>query len=535
MHKPRPEKAVAAWEAVVGAEHLYTGERLAPLLDSVCGLTREVPCLLRPGSTAEVQQIVEIANRFKVPVYPVSCGRNWGMGSRLPIRDGCAIIDLCRMNRILEVNPQHHYAVIEPGVTQRQLYEYIQQHRLPLMINVTGSTADTSLIGNSMDRGVGYFYSRAENLSNLEVVLGNGKILRTGFGHFEQAQTANIYRYGVGPWLDGLFAQGNFGIVTRATFDLMPARPAHLAAIMKIDNPAKLPEFIDRLARLKHDGVIETVVHVGNQTRSEITLAPLVYDQLIARGGKPGPELKARAKALLAKEGFGPWSAIAGVLGTPARLKSARKDIRKALKGVAQTVFLNDFLVQTADRISAPLRSIPFVRNKRVLLHAIQPLYEITKGVPTDAPVKSTYWPVGDDYALNELNPDRSRSGLLYCLPILPIDGTTVAQVMKETEEHFRRHGFDAAITVNLMDSKAMECVVSLCFARDDAEQKAAAHRCIQEMEKHYVQAGWPPYRLGIDSMHQVLTRDNFWDTPADLKQVLDPEKIMAPGNYSLT
>jgi len=260
----------------------------------------------------------------------------------------------------------------------------------------------------------------------------------------------------------------------------------------------------------------------------------LVYDQLIALGGTPGPALKARAEAMLDREGFGPWSAIAGILGTPRRLKAARREIRKALKGIAQTVFLTDPLVEAADRISAPLQFIPFVRDKRIMLHAVRPLYDITKGIPTDEPVKSTYWPLGDDAAHHELDPDQSESGLLYCLPILPIDGHTVHAVMQETEAHFARFGFEVYITVNLMDNKAMECVVSLAFPRNDPERRQAAHECIQSMEQYYMASGYPPYRLGIDSMHQVLARDSFWETAAALKQVLDPNGIIAPGHYSL-
>lgn len=526
--------AIEQWTNLLGNDHVLTGAAAAPHLTAVCGTQREIPCLLRPGCTSDVQKIVAIANEFKIPLHPVSCGRNWGMGSRLPVEDGTAVVDLSRMNRIIEVNSQHHYAVIEPGVTQRQLYEYLETNQLPLMINVTGSTTDTSLIGNALDRGVGYFNSRADALSNMEVVLGNGKIIKTGFGHYEKSQTANIYKHGVGPSFDGLFAQSNYGIVTSACCDLMPKQP-HMACIAKISDESQLPRLIDALAKLKADGVIQTVIHVGNIMRSKITITPLIYEQLLEHGLPADATTRERATEMFSKQGFGPWSAMAGILGTPSQLRAARKEISKALRGVAQTVFLNDTLVNAAKFVSEPVKFIPFVRDCRVMLGAIEPLYNLTKGIPTDAAVKSTYWPLHDYDALGEMDPDQAhKSGLIFCLPILPIDGQTVAEVMHETRSTFKEYGFDAFITVNLMDTRAMECVISLGFNRDDEEQIKKAHECIQKMEKRYVEMGVPPYRLGINSMSVVQADDTFWETAKALKTVLDPNNIIAPGHYNI-
>ena len=77
-------------------------------------------------------------------------------------------------------------------------------------------------------------------MQRVHVVLGNGESIRTGFGHYENAQTKNLYSHGVGPSLNGLFPQGNFGIVTSACIDLMPKPEEHMAAIVKIDSEEKL-------------------------------------------------------------------------------------------------------------------------------------------------------------------------------------------------------------------------------------------------------------------------------------------------------
>jgi 4-cresol dehydrogenase (hydroxylating) len=86
------------------------------------------------------------------------------------------------------------------------------------------------------------------------------------------------------------------------------------------------------------------------------------------------------------------------------------------------------------------------------------------------------------------------------------------------------------------MSTKAMEGVVSLAFDRRNAAQTKAAHDCIQDMEGRYMAQGFPPYRVSINSMHHVVNeKDPFWQTMRDLKRVLDPNGIIAPGRYSLT
>jgi 4-cresol dehydrogenase (hydroxylating) len=531
------EAAILSWRQDLGVDAVIADHaKIENYTRSVCNTMRQVVAVLKPKSLGEVQKIVAAANTHKVPLYPISCGKQWGMGSRLPVKDGAAIVELAGMNRIIEVNSQYHYAVVEPGVTQQQLLDHIKEHDLPLMLNVTGSASNTSLIGNAMDRGVGYFDSRAHGISNMQVVLGNGETIRTGFGHYENAKTKNLYHHGIGPSLDGLFPQANFGVVTSACIDLMPKPDEHMAAIIKIDDEAKLPQLIDALVRLRTRGIFLTIAHVGNRERSYITLAPLLYEQLIQAGDPAGEATREKSVRMLEKSGFGPWSAAIGILGTKAQLKLAKKEIRKAVGGFAKTLFLNDTLIERARCIAGKLAFLPFIRTQLMMLNAIEPVYGFTRGEATDKSLKAVYWAAGDFDQLNAPDPDHSDSGLLFCLPIIPACGKTVLAVVRDTRDTFARHGFEAAITVNLMDTKAMEGVVSLAFNRRDEAQSQKAHACIQEMEARYMEQGYPPYRVGINSMHHVVNEaDPFWRTVREIKKTLDPNNIISPGRYNLT
>lgn len=534
MDPARLEQAVADWRKALGGEHVLTdAASLQRYSSNASGLVRPIPAVLQPASTEEVVRVVAAANRHCVPLYPVSCGRNWGLGSRVPPRDGTVVVDLNRMNRIREVAIAQRYAVVEPGVTQGQLYDFLRQNDLPLMLNVTGSARDTSLVGNALERGVGYFASRADSLSGLEVVLGSGELVRTGFGHFDGAKTTHIFRHGVGPSLDGLFAQSNFGIVTAAGVELMPRPAASAVLIARLDSPGKLAGFVDVMADLARRDILKTVLHVGNRHRTQIALAPLIYRRLAAMGERG--DLRRRAEAMIEAQGFGPWSAVGGIRGTHAQVREARAAVRSALRGVASVFFLTDGLVAAAKALSAVTNFVPWVRRQRAMLYAVESLYGLAKGIPTDDPMHSAWWPVTGEPGPQGLDPDPGRAGLLYCLPVLPAIGKVVQEEMEHVERVYARHGFTPYITLNTMDDRSLECVINLAFDRGDPARVAAAHACNDELTGDLVSHGFVPYRVGVQSMGQVVREgDPFWKTVRELKKALDPNGIISPGRYNL-
>src|SRR5690606_7512247 len=154
-----------------------------------------------PDSVEQVQQIVRIANKYKTPLYPISTGKNYGYGGASPNLSGSIIVDLKRMNRILRVDDERNFALVEPGVTYFDLYRYIQERGLKVWIDCA-DVGWGGLVGNALDRGMGYtmpfFREHANAICGLEVVLPNGEIMRTGMGALPGADTWQEYRHGYG-------------------------------------------------------------------------------------------------------------------------------------------------------------------------------------------------------------------------------------------------------------------------------------------------------------------------------------------------
>jgi len=367
------------------------------------------------------------------------------------------------------------------------------------------------------------------------VVFGNGELVRTGFARYPDGRTAHCYRHGIGPDLGALLHQSNFGIVTKAGFDLIPQPDAQMSVIVKIDDESRFVDFMDVLVDLRRRDIMRTIWHVGNRHRSEIALGPLVYD-LLNRDGWGRPEdRRDEAMRLIAQEGFGPWNAVGGVMGSPGMLREMRREIRAALKGVADVTFLDDRRLNGAKRMLHRFRFLKAARRKRLMLEAIEPLYGMSKGVPSDAALKSVLWPVGEDTSGAVNNPDPGHSGMLYVLPFIPLSGRIAREVVDETERVFGAHAFTPYITLNIVDAKCAEAVINLAFDRRDADRTAAAHHCIDELTERVTAMGYPPYRVGVQTMTRITDEnDPYWRLVRDLKTVLDPHHILSPGRYNL-
>ena len=230
--------ALEKFATAVGPEWVYTADADVDLYrDAYSPFPGEageiIPAAaVAPADVEQVQQVLRVANAHRVPIYPISTGKNLGYGGSAPVLSGSVVLDLKRMNRILEVNERNACALVEPGVSYFDLYRHLQERGQRLWIDVP-DPGWGSLIGNALDHGAGYTVAPMRDHFDahcgMEVVLANGDVVRTGMGALPGAKTWQQFKYGVGPIVDGLFSQSNFGVVTKMGFWLYPEPEAHRA------------------------------------------------------------------------------------------------------------------------------------------------------------------------------------------------------------------------------------------------------------------------------------------------------------------
>ncbi|MEP7311928.1 MAG: FAD-binding oxidoreductase [Pseudomonadota bacterium] len=257
--------AVSEFGAAVGKDWVFTSdEDLHPYRDHFSYIKDQpnelIPAAaVGPDSVEQVQSIVRIANKYKIPLYAISTGKNFAYGGPSPNVRGSVTVDLKRMNRVLQVDDKRHFALVEPGVSYFDLYRHIQDNKLKVWVD-TPDPGWGSLIGNSLDHGIGYtqgFYRDHFGAHcGMEVVLPNGEVMRTGMGALPTSNSWQEYKHGFGPDPAGLFGQGNFGIVTKMGFRLMPQPEHWRTGLVTVPKRQDLVPLVDTVNYLTDLGLI---------------------------------------------------------------------------------------------------------------------------------------------------------------------------------------------------------------------------------------------------------------------------------------
>jgi len=530
MIEARWKAALNEWISTLGPAHVVTDPAtLSAAETTTFSTTQGIPAILRPSSKEEVQECLRTANRFRVALYPISSGKNWGYGSAVPARDRTAILDLGRMNRIVDFSEKLAYVTVEPGVTQRQLQEFLKKENSRLWMDATGSSPLSSLIGNTMERGFGHtpYGDHFAHSCGLEVVLPTGECIETGFSRFPNSQTGPLHRWGVGPSLDGLFSQSNFGVVTRMTVWLMPAPEYFQAFFFRCDRERQLGAVIDELSRLRLTGALQSTVHVGNDYKVLAGLQQYPWEE--TNGATPlSPESMEKFRA---KRNLGLWNGSGGLYGTKVQVGESRRLIRAALKGkVDRLSFLDDRLLALSVRFAKPVKFFTGW-DLSDLLKVLRPLYGLLQGIPSERPLESAYWrkrsPIPES-----MDPDRDGCGLLWFAPILPAAGEHVAMVRAAVTEILYAAGFEPMISFSLMNGRAIACVISISYDRAAPGEDRRAMSCYENLVARVNAMGYHSYRLGIQSMAEMDMPESYGALIRTIKDAVDPAGILSPGRY---
>jgi len=520
--------ALAEWTEALGPSHVSVDERaLSAAATATFPTSGIVSAILRPGSREEVQHSVRIASRHGIPLYAISTGKNWGYGSSAPVTDG-VLLDLGRLNRIVDFSEELAYVTVEPGVTQRQLYDFLQAQRSHLWMDATGASPDSSFIGNTMERGFGHtpMGDHTANACGLEVVLPTGECIETGFCRFPNSKVGAVARYGIGPALDGLFSQSNLGIVTRMSVWLMPAPEYFQAFFLQTDGA--VGPLVDVLRPLRLNGTIRNVMHVGND-----------YKVLSGSGEYPWAETggrtpldRATLEKLRRKIGFGRWNASGALYGTRAHVKEARSTLRRALTGkVTRLQFVDERVIGLIRRIEPAYRFVTRRQDFKRAVQLLPPLIQLLKGVPTDGFLASAYWRKKGRIPKDK-NPDRDRCGLLWCSPVAPNIGAAVEELTTVASDLLLERGFEPLISVSLMSERATVSTVAITYDRDVPGEDDRADRCYRALLEELLRRGYPPYRLSVGSMQYAATGGTYEAVMQAIKKTLDPNGVLSPGRY---
>jgi FAD/FMN-containing dehydrogenase len=526
-------RAVAAWRSLLGEDAVVIDKACRRWEENCIGVDREIPVVLRPRSEKEVTDIVGISARFQIPLYPVSTGKNWGYGSATPAADRCVVVDLSNMNEILALDPDLGLLTVQPGVTQGQLRDYLDDHDLPFMVPVTGAGPACSLMGNALERGYGItpHSDHFAAVRSVRAVLADGSVYRSALADAGGERVDAAHKWGVGPYLDGLYSQGGFGIVTQMTIALAPMPARFEAFLFDIDDPAKLGSIVDAVRELMRTcGGSLSGVNLMNRVRVLSMTESYPHDRV-----DPGEALPAElVEELSSRRGLPEWLGLGAIYGEPEVIKGLRKVVKRTLGKHSRRVrFLNTKTVRAANAIT---RILPSRLSKRLTeqVDVGQDILDIVSGRPRETALKLAYWtarsqpPVG-----SALDPARDGRGVLWFAPLVPMTAADVEVYVKLAKDICPRFGFDPMVTLTTVSEHCFDSTIPLLYELEEGPARAdACYRALFDACRVY---GFLPYRMNVNSMALYTddTGSTYWNTVGVLKKALDPDNLIAPGRYA--
>ncbi|KAJ4537463.1 hypothetical protein HRR83_002688 [Exophiala dermatitidis] len=465
-----------------------------------------------PGNVQQVQAIMRWANKWLIPIYAISMGRNFGYGGASGRVKGSVLVDMGRrMNSVIELNENSAFCLLEPGVTYYKLYDEIQKSGKKLWVDVP-DLGGGSVIGNALDRGVGYtpYGDHFGMHCGMEVVLPNGDVVRTGMGALPDpnnshgsANTWQLFPYGFGPYSDGVFTQSNYGIVTKMGFWLMPDPGGHQTFQITFPREEDLYDIVEIMRPLKIKNIIPNVPHL----RHIVQEASIYGDRKTYWQGQ-GPIPHDKIEELIVPKfswvGSFRWILYICVYGP--------EPIRKA----------------NIEVISQEFSKIP---GARVMFPEETPEYsylrsrvKIYSGTPDLRELDWVLWlPNGSHTAFS---------------PISPLTGEDAMKQYEFTKRLHQKWGFDYFPTF-CPGPREMHHIVMIIYDRGDPDSKRRARLMMEELVVEGAKIGMGEYRTHLALQNQVMATYN-WNNGALLKfnnllkDALDPNGVVAPGKSGI-
>ncbi|GKT96489.1 FAD binding domain-containing protein [Colletotrichum tofieldiae] len=418
------------------------------------------------------------------------------------------------MNRILHVDTTACVCIVEPGVTFMQMSEYLRDNGLLDKIRVDSSGLGWgSMIGNALDRGGGasLYGDRWGKHSGMEVVLPNGEVVRMGMGAIQDPEGRKqagegvhpadqklnecfaLFPYGWGPMNDGLFSQGNSGIVTKMGFWGMTPFS------VTFEKESDIAALVDAIQPLDLNGTLQSSVSLRNLTleaahygpRSSYTKAS--HAELI-----PEEDFEKMAKKL----NTGRWRYIGAVFGSDKVREALIEDIKRELTKVPGSKWAT--LEDTPDEQN-------LVRVRATYLQGISSMGEFA-------------W-------MKQWLPNCS---VIMVAAISRLEGKAVWEQYALAKELFAKAGIDY-ISHYVAYFRTMHNVCIIPYDRKDKDMRGRAQWLARTLVKEWKDRGWSVFRTHVGLMDQVADAYDFnkgalWKMHEQIHDTLDPNGILAPG-----
>ncbi len=499
------KQAVAALRKAVGERWVFTDDETElrtyrDVYSTTPDAAHMPSAAVAPVTVEEIQAILKVARDYRIPLWTISTGKNYAYGGPAPRKPGYIVLDLNRMKRIIEVNEEHGYAVVEPGVSYFDLYNHLQRRGSKLWID-PAAPGWGSVLGNLSEHGAGYTPYGDHLLMNcgMQVVLADGTVVDTGMGALSGSTTSSLYKYGCGPWVEGMFTQSNFGVITKAGIWLMPEPPGYRPYLVTFPREEDLYRITEVVGPLRLNMLIpNAATTVGLIWEA----APRVTRKQYYTGSGPMPM---RQRQRMAEDlDIGMWNFYGALYGPEPIMDNNWKVLEEAFRSIpgARFFFAGD-------------RPNDAAWNYRV---------KLMRGIPNMTEFSLMNW-VGSGAHID-------------FSPRSPVTGEDAMRQFTLIRDRAHEYGFDY-IGEFLVGWRELLNIFQLVFDRLNDAERRRAHECFGQLIDDFAGHGYGEYRTHLDFMDPIAATYNWndgalWKLHHRMKHALDPTGILSPGKSGI-
>lgn len=482
-----------------------------------------VICVLLPKNTLEVSKIVQVANQYKIQIHVVSKGKNIGLGSKTPVSGESVLIDLTLMDQIVDFSEEMAYVTVQPGVTFKQVSQFLINRQSNLILDSIGSTGDASIIGNTSERGhgVALLADRFNHVCNMEVVLPTGEIVHTGFEAVEGSQLNALSKWGLGPYIDGLFTQSNLGIITKVTLWLQP-KPSHFQIVLfELSDDESLSRVINKMRSVRLNK-LPLSLRIFNDIRMLSFSQQYPWESMQGKTPLSITELNKMKEQAGIK---GKWVGLGALYSLNEELAKAERYLLKSiLSDIAVDIKFYDQESAEHIRSSGNAKEKDFI-NFIYFESSLQ-------GFTSERALNMCYWrkkmPIPEAKDLY-----RDECGVLWYCPAVPNRGDDVIKAIKIIESTSKKYNLEPNIGFLFISDRVLDITGAICYDKSDSGQDTSARQCHDEIMSLLNKEGYSPYRLGTQSMGLTNHFDESHKSLLKkLKSLLDPNNILSVDRY---
>ncbi len=511
--------------AIVGAGSVLTDEQSCSFYaQDIYTRSRTALAVVQPASTTAVADVIAVATKNGHAVIARGGGMSYTSGY-VPAEAGCIMLDMSKLNRVVECNTEDMYVTVETGCTWKELHDALKGTgcRTPYWGTLSGikATVGGSMSQNSIFWGSGRYGSAVDSVLSLEVVLADGTVLDTGAN--AQRNGTPFYKH-YGPDLTGLFCcdTGALGIKTRATLQLVPELSAR------------------RFASFDFNHYRDMAGAMSDIARAGLAMECFGFDPYLQRQRLQRESLLKDVKALagVVKASGGVAAAVRDGVKTAVAGRSFMDDVAYSLHIMVE----EDSEALADDRLDR-IRQICSGRQGRGIENSIP---KILRANPF-TPLNNVVGPRGERWAPVHALIPHSRA-------VAVIDG--VEEIFSRHGQLMEREGIGAGFLFTTVSTHCF--VVEPVFFWPDVlteihrdtvepgvlkklpgfdenlEARRAVARIREELLEFFCDMGAAHLQIGKAYRYKEGLKSPSWELVRQLKKVLDPDNRINPGALGL-